>query len=142
MYCCAIGGFVQHASVYVYILTSGLLSYPQTFWHRTKAPVFIDDEANELNALTEQPDGHDALHNFFKWLVINKELNRFHVILSSSDSFIHLWVFNDVSAHSYKTWVIGDLPEGEADQFWQQVHKRNSKNYPWCITVLLQAQIL
>ena len=93
----------------------------------TKAPVFIVDEANELNALTEQPDGHDALHNFFKWLVINKELNRFHVILSSSDSFIHLWVFNDVSAHSYKTWVIGDLPEGEADQFWQQVHKRNCK---------------
>ena len=88
---------------------------PCTFWHGTKAPVFIIDEANELNKLTEQPDGHDALHNFFKWLVMNtKELNCFHVILSSSDSFFHLWVSNYVGAHRFKTWVIGDLPEGEA----------------------------
>jgi len=99
---------------------------PCTFWHGTKAPVFIIEEANELNKLTEQPDGHDALHNFFKWLVMNtKELNRFHVILSSSDSFFHLWVSNYVGAHRFKTWVIGDLPEGEAEQFWQHLYDRS-----------------
>jgi len=106
----------------------GKLSPPphRTFWHGTKAPVFIIDEANELNKLTEQPDGHNALQNFFKWLVMNiKELNRFHVILSSSESFFHLWVSNYVGAHRYKTWVIGDLPEGEAEQFWQHLHDRS-----------------
>ena len=67
-----------------------MVSYPpRTLWHGTKAPVFINDEANQLNKLTEQPvSGHDALHNFFKWLVMNtKELNCFHVILLSSESF-------------------------------------------------------
>ena len=41
---------------------------PHIFWHGTKASIFIIDEANELNALKRKPDGHDALHNLFKWL--------------------------------------------------------------------------
>ena len=62
-------------------------------------PVFMIDEANELNALKSHPYGHAAIHNLFKWLIMNiKELNKFHVILSSSDSFFHLWVSNYVGA--------------------------------------------
>ena len=86
---------------------------PHIFWHGTKASIFIIDEANELNALKRKPDGHDALHNLFKWLVMNtKELNCFHVILSSGDIGGKLcW---------YKISVIGDLPKTEASTFWQQ----------------------
>ena len=61
-----------------------MLSYPHTFWHGTKAPVFIIDEANELNALKTQPNGHDAIHNLFKWLVIN--ITHFHTILFTSSN--------------------------------------------------------
>ena len=61
---------------------------PYSFWFGTKTPVFIIDEANELNALKSHPNGHAVIHNLFKWLVMNtKELNKFHIILSSSDSF-------------------------------------------------------
>lgn len=41
---------------------------PFTFWHGRKTPAFIIDEANELRALLNDPHGHDAIHNFFKWL--------------------------------------------------------------------------
>ena len=99
---------------------------PYTFWFDTKTPVFIIDEANELNALKSHPDGHAAIHNLFKWLVMNtKERNKFHVILSSSDSFFHLWVSNYVGANRYKTYIIGDLTPVEANAFWQQWKEDN-----------------
>ena len=99
---------------------------PYSFWLGTKTPVFIIDEANELNALKSHPNGHAAIHNLFKWLVMNtKELNKFHVILSSSDSFFHLWVSNYVGANRYKTYVIGDLPPVEVNAFWQQWKEEN-----------------
>lgn len=63
---------------------------PHTFWYGEKAPLFIIDEANELGTLTKEKNGKAALHNLFKWLVLNtKERSRFHVLLSSSDSFFH-----------------------------------------------------
>ena len=55
--------------------------------------IFIIDEANKLNALTKDPNGHDTILNLFKWLILNtKERGRFHTIFVSSDSFFHLWV--------------------------------------------------
>ena len=48
---------------------------PYTFWYGTKLPVFIIDEANELRAITKDPNGQAALHNLLKWFVLNtKEL--------------------------------------------------------------------
>lgn len=50
---------------------------------------------NELNALTRDKEGHTALKNLFKWVVQNtKEINRFHTLMISSNSFFHLWVTN------------------------------------------------
>ena len=90
--------------------------------------MFIIDEANELNVLTKHPDGQDALHNLFKWLVMNtKEQNCFHVILSSSDSFFNLWVSNLVGAVRYKTYIIGDLPEVDTSRFWEQWKEGNQE---------------
>ena len=44
---------------------------PYTYWYGEKAPVLIIDEANELRALLKDPDGNEAVHNLFKWLVLN-----------------------------------------------------------------------
>ena len=78
-----------------------------TFWYGARAPVVIVDEANELAALIGDDEGDKALHNFFKWLILNtKERNRFHVLLSSSDSFFHLWVSSRyIGSTRYETYV-------------------------------------
>lgn len=50
--------------------------------------MLIINEANELRALLNQPGGQDALHNLFKWMVMNtKEKRKFHMLLGSSDFF-------------------------------------------------------
>ena len=88
---------------------------PYTFWYGEKAPLLIIDEANELRALSKDADGNEALHNLFKWLVLNtKERSRFHVIFLSSDSFFHLWVSKYIGTTRYDTYVIGDLPKQDA----------------------------
>ena len=114
---------------------------PHMFWHGNKASIFIIDEANELslNASKRKPDGHDTLHNLFKWLVMNaKELNCFHVILSSSDGFFHLWVANYVGTYRYKTYVIGDLPKLRQAHFGNSGWKATGGNKLCCINALFQ----
>lgn len=94
---------------------------PQSFWYGRQTPILVIDEANELNALTKDSDGHDALTNLFKWLVLNtKEANRFHSLLVSSDSFFHLWVSNYVGASRFVNYVIGDLAKKDAETFWRE----------------------
>ena len=39
---------------------------PCTFWGKIQLPIPVIDEANELKALVKDPDGKDALMNFFK----------------------------------------------------------------------------
>ena len=63
----------------------------RTFWGKVQVHIFVIDEANKLSALMKDPDGQDALTNLFKWMVLNtKEINRFHALLVSSDSFFSL----------------------------------------------------
>lgn len=106
---------------------------PRTFWGRHQTPIFIIDEANELQALTADKDGHTALINLFKWLILQtKELHRFHTLLVSSDSFFHLWVASYIGASRYSSYVLGDLTKEEAELFWNQrllsrVQYRDSK---------------
>ena len=100
---------------------------PHTFWNGSKAPLLVIDEANELHALTKDPNGQDALHNLFKWLVINtKELNRFHIMLSSSNSFFHLWTSQYIGSSRYETYVIGNLEKDEAQKFWEKLLNEKS----------------
>ena len=94
---------------------------PQTFWGRHQRPIFVIDEANELQALTADLDGHTALINLFKWLTLHtKELHRFHTLLISSDSFFHIWVASYIGASRYASYVLGDLTNEEAENFWNQ----------------------
>ena len=61
---------------------------PHTFWWGSTPPVLIIDKGNEFRAMFKDQYGEDALHNFFKWLVLNtKEIRRFHALFASSDSF-------------------------------------------------------
>ena len=100
----------------------------RSFWRDRQTPVFVIDEASELWSLKKDPEGEDALHSLFKWLVMNtKEQNKFQALFCSSDSFFHLWVANYVGAHRYQTCVIGDLPKEEAREFWQQLHQNASE---------------
>ena len=94
---------------------------PRTFWGKIQTPIFVIDEANELSALRKDPDGHDALMTLFKWLVLNtKELNLFHTLLISSDSFFHLWVAKYIGTSRYINYVIGDLDKSSAEIFWKE----------------------
>ena len=102
-----------------------------SFEAKEKAPLFIIDKANELRALSKDPDGSEALHNLFKWLVLNtKERSRFHVLFSSSDSFFHLWVSKYIGSTRYETYVIGDLAQEEALSFWNYLLERLSWDGP------------
>ena len=104
---------------------------PHTFWYGEKVPLFIIDEVNELWALSKDPDGSEALHNLFKWLVLNtKERSRFHVLFSSSDSFFHLWVSKYIGSTRYEIYVIGDLAQEEALSFWNYLLERLSWDGP------------
>ena len=88
---------------------------PHTFWGKVQLPIFVIDEANKLSALMKDRDGQDALTNLFKWMVLNtKEINRFHALLVSSDSFFHLWVADYIGSSRYVNYVIGDLIRGGA----------------------------
>ena len=100
--------------------------HTRVFTKRMNEKVLTSFLANDLNVLTKHPYRQDALHNLFKWLVMNtKEQNGFHVILSSSNSFFNLWVSNLVGAVRYKTYIIGDLPEVDASRFWEQWQEGN-----------------
>ena len=104
---------------------------PHTFWHGAKAPLFIIDEANELRALSKDPNGNEALHNLFKCLVVNTKVrSRFHILFSSSDSFFHLWVSKYIGSTQYETYVIGDLAQQEALNFWNYLLERLSWDGP------------
>jgi len=64
-----------------------------TFWHGARAPVVMVDKVNELAALTTDDTGDKALHNFFKWLVLNtKERSRFHASYQAVTVFSSLGI--------------------------------------------------
>ena len=94
---------------------------PYTFWWGSKPPVLIIDKGNELRAMLKDQYGEDALHNFFKWLVLNtKELRRFHALFASSDSFFHLWLAKFIGTTRYESYVIGNLTKDDAKVYWEQ----------------------
>ena len=59
-------------------------------------PILIVDEANLLSQLgNSSKEGKILLKSFLNWLVMNtKQENRFHAVLTSSDSFFFNWIAN------------------------------------------------
>ena len=60
-----------------------------TLLRGSQLPVLYIDEANRLRTILRDKDGQAALETLFEWLIMHtKEKNHFHVVLSSSDSFL------------------------------------------------------
>jgi AAA+ ATPase superfamily predicted ATPase len=81
------------------LLTEIALALPKwNIWDNSYAspPILIIDEANLLSQLGDSlKKGEILLKAFFNWLVMNtKQENRFHVFLTSSDSFFINWIVN------------------------------------------------
>ena len=90
-----------------------------TWWGGPQSPILFIDEANKLNMLLKDPQGHEALENLFEWFVAHtKQKQHFHVVLAASDSFFHLWVQKFIGSSRIKSYVIGNLTKQEAQQFW------------------------
>ena len=85
-------------------------------------PILYIDEANLLRDLViNDPGGQKVLKSIFMWLVsMTKEQEKFHVILCSSDSFMHNWLANFVGNDRFNTYSIGHLGQVEARQFWDE----------------------
>ena len=50
-----------------------------------------------------------------------KEINRFHALLVSNDSFFHLWVADYIRSSRYANYVvIGDLTREGIEQYWNE----------------------
>ena len=61
-------------------------------------PILFIDEVNLMRDLARSdPNGHTVIKSIFTWFIaMTKEGRKFHVVLSSSDSFIHNWLSNFV----------------------------------------------
>ena len=88
--------------------------------YQVPTPIFYIDEANLLRDLvTNNVEGQKVLKTIFMWFVaMTKEQEKFHVLLCSSDSFMHNWLSNYVGNDRFNTYAIGHLTKEEAKNFW------------------------
>ena len=84
------------------------------------SPILCIDEANRLQALLDDKRGNIALDDFLAWIVLNtKQMNKFHVIMASSDSFFHRWISQYVDSTCFRNFVVGHLSKEEAKRYWE-----------------------
>ena len=69
--------------------------------------------ANDLDGQKEL----DAILAFFVYAT--KEFRRFHVLLCSSDGFVHNWLCYTIGNDRFNTVVIGHLSKDEAAKYWR-----------------------
>ena len=93
----------------------------------TQYPLLVIDQANELKKLLRYKDGQAALENLFQWFIIHntKELQKFHVVLISSENFFDQWVEQFVGPTNYSVHVIGHFDREEAEIYWKENMKKN-----------------
>ncbi|CAB5391832.1 unnamed protein product [Rhizophagus irregularis] len=96
----------------------------QNLWkgYNVPPPIFVIDEANSLNRLGHgSAEGEVLLKTFLDWLVLNtKQANRFHVVLTSSDSFFIDWIVNRLHIPHVTQYVVGDLSKEEAEEYFEK----------------------
>ncbi|RGB30560.1 P-loop containing nucleoside triphosphate hydrolase protein [Rhizophagus diaphanus] len=85
-------------------------------------PILVIDEANSLNRLGyDSAEGEVLLRSFLDWLVLNtKQTNRFHVVLTSSDSFFYNWIADRLIIPHVNSYVVGDLSKEEAEEYFEK----------------------
>ncbi|RGB30556.1 Archaeal ATPase-domain-containing protein [Rhizophagus diaphanus] len=86
------------------------------------SPILVIDEANSLNRLGySSVEGEVLLKTFLDWLVLNtKQTNRFHVVLTSSDSFFYNWIEERLHNPNVHSYVVGDLSKEEAEEYFEK----------------------
>ena len=67
----------------------------------------------------KDPNSRSIMESIFTWFIsVTKEERKFHVLLSSSDSFVHNWLRNLVGTDRFQTFVVGHLSKEEAKEYW------------------------
>ncbi|PKC04664.1 hypothetical protein RhiirA5_487516 [Rhizophagus irregularis] len=92
-----------------------------SFWHNYQipSPILIIDEANLLNQLEHKDKS--LLKLILNWFVLNsKERERFHIVLTSSDSFFFTWLTECLNTLHVKPYIIGDLTNQEAEEYFEK----------------------
>ncbi|CAG8546662.1 4027_t:CDS:2 [Funneliformis caledonium] len=93
-------------------------------WHSNYASphILVVDEANLLSQLGDSSkEGAILLKTFLNWLVLNtKQENRFHAVLTSSDSFFLNWITNLLHIPHIIPYVVGDLNKEDAEEYFEK----------------------
>ena len=99
---------------------------PDWTWLKgSKIPVLIlyINEANLLRELVVSNtniDGQRVLKSLFMWFISMTKEQKFHVLLCSSDSFMHNWLTNFVGNDRFNTYYIGHLSKEEERRYWTE----------------------
>jgi len=79
-------------------------------------PVLVLDEASAL--MEWSPADSDELARLLRFFVtVTKEMKSCHVVLATADHTFSAWLREKIGSGYSSTFVIGDLPEGEARAF-------------------------
>ncbi|KAF0482060.1 hypothetical protein F8M41_023519 [Gigaspora margarita] len=84
-------------------------------------PILVIDEANMFSQLGSSENGEVLLKSILNWMVVNtKEKGRFHIVLTSSDSFFFDWIVNLLHIPHATPYVVGDLSKEEAEEYFEE----------------------
>ncbi|RGB22689.1 Archaeal ATPase-domain-containing protein [Rhizophagus diaphanus] len=93
----------------------------RSFWdgYQIPPPILIIDEANLFSQLGRNDE--TLLKSILNWFVLNsKERRRFHVVLTSSDSFFFNWIETLLNIPHAIPYVVGDLTIQEAECYFEK----------------------
>ncbi|CAB5356239.1 unnamed protein product [Rhizophagus irregularis] len=93
----------------------------RSFWYgyQIPPPILIVDEANLFSQLGHKDE--TLLKSILNWFVLNsKEKQRFHVVLTSFDSFFFNWIVNLLNVPHATPYVVGDLTIQEAEEYFEK----------------------
>ncbi|CAI2199652.1 7045_t:CDS:2, partial [Funneliformis geosporum] len=89
--------------------------------YKVPPPILVIDEANMFSQLCVSEEGKVLLKSILNWMVVNtKEKGRFHVVLTSSDSFFFNWIANLLHIPHATPYVVGDLSREEAKEYFEK----------------------
>ncbi|OAV90366.1 hypothetical protein PTTG_28360 [Puccinia triticina 1-1 BBBD Race 1] len=94
---------------------------PWNFYHGTRPPVLVIDEANFFRHMNDP--GKFAFLNFA--VQASKQDEKMHVILTSSDSFFESWLRQYINPAHFETITLGDLPIQEAHTYFLEMVEKH-----------------
>ncbi|CAG8654062.1 10072_t:CDS:2, partial [Paraglomus brasilianum] len=108
-------------------------------------PILVIDEANRFGQLGEaSPESARFVQTFLQWMVLNtKQERKFHIILTSSDSFFINWIRKYMNIIHFEPYVVGDLSKEDAEIFFEKhVNLLSAKSSQGSFTAFIELQAL